>query len=137
MSGGRTLDARLVRIAWMVEHAGRRVTHARGAVNAGGLSIVGVEVIEQLSSATGLTQRALSDRTLLHPTTISRAVRELTRAGLVVACRDAEDRRCLRIALTQEGKRCWSGLRPFVHSAYASVIEDLRGAERAVHELIR
>ncbi|MDN3356478.1 MarR family transcriptional regulator [Actinomadura sp. DC4] len=70
-----------------------------------GLTPHGLAVLASLEHGSALTQRELARRCGVAPSTLNHTVDHLTRSGWVERGRDAADRRLVRLALTETGRR--------------------------------
>ena len=70
-----------------------------------GLTPHGLAVLASLEHGSALTQRELARRCGVAPSTLNHTVDHLARSGWVERCRDATDRRLVRLALTESGHR--------------------------------
>jgi DNA-binding MarR family transcriptional regulator len=70
-----------------------------------GLTPHGLAVLAYLEGGSALTQRELAKRCGVAPSTLNHTVDHLERSGWIERCRDASDRRLVRLALTETGHR--------------------------------
>jgi DNA-binding MarR family transcriptional regulator len=70
-----------------------------------GLTPHGLAVLSYLEHGSALTQRELARRCGVAPSTLNHTVDHLARSGWVERCRDAADRRLVRLGLTETGHR--------------------------------
>lgn len=70
-----------------------------------GLTPHGLAVLSSLERGRALTQRELARHCGVAPSTLNHTVDHLARSGWVERCRDAADRRLVRLALTESGHR--------------------------------
>jgi DNA-binding MarR family transcriptional regulator len=70
-----------------------------------GLTPHGLAVLAYLEHGSALTQRELARRCGVAPSTLNHTVDHLARSGWIERCRDAADRRLVRLALTESGQR--------------------------------
>lgn len=96
-----------------------------------GLTRAGFVILLCLERAPGLMARDVARVTGLPKNSISRAVGELERRGLVARRRDAEDRRGLRLKATPEGLALLGAAMPLVEARQAAMAATLTPAERA------
>ena len=62
-------------------------------------------VLDALLDADGLTQCELASRLDLRPQSLSEALTKLSADGMVIRTGDSDDRRALRVKLTDEGRK--------------------------------
>ncbi|WP_285580800.1 MarR family winged helix-turn-helix transcriptional regulator [Actinoallomurus iriomotensis] len=70
-----------------------------------GLTPHGLAVLAYLEQGYALTQRELARRCGVAPSTLNHTVEHLARSGWIERCRDDSDRRLVRLALTESGRR--------------------------------
>ena len=74
------------------------------ALGAAGASVPQWIVLKSVGDEPELSQRELAGRVLVTGSTLTHHLDRLERGGLIVRTRDAEDRRVIRISLTERGK---------------------------------
>jgi MarR family transcriptional regulator for hemolysin len=74
------------------------------ALGAAGASVPQWIVLKSVGDEPELSQRELARRVLVTGSTLTHHLDRLERGGLIVRTRDAEDRRIIRISLTERGK---------------------------------
>lgn len=94
-------------LLWRLERAGHRIDEDReAALNAYGLSTAKLSVLKHLIQAgEPLPLGHLAARLTCVKSNITQLVDRLEREGLVQRVPDSDDRRCLRAAITEEGRR--------------------------------
>ncbi|WP_433504075.1 MarR family winged helix-turn-helix transcriptional regulator [Pseudonocardia halophobica] len=97
--GEQPLDRLLVATGATLARFRQRVVAAHG------LSATALDLLTVLSSEGGLPHRELAGRLGLTPATLTPVVDTLERAGDVRRERDADDRRVVRVYLTESGRR--------------------------------
>lgn len=97
--GEQPLDRLLIATGATLARLRQRVVAAHG------LSATALDLLTALSSEDGLPHRELAGRLGLSPATLSPVVDTLERAGDVRRERDADDRRVVRVYLTESGRR--------------------------------
>lgn len=93
-------------ILLVVQGARRMLEHAsRGLLRQSGLRLVELDVLCFLANAgAGDTARDISEARKISKAHISKAVDNLRRAGCITLRHDEEDRRCLHLSLTPQGR---------------------------------
>jgi len=74
------------------------------ALGAAGASVPQWIVLKSVGDEPELSQRELAGRVLVTGSTLTHHLDRLERGGLIVRTRDADDRRVIRISLTERGK---------------------------------
>ncbi len=77
-----------------------------------GLGAAEFDVLSALAGNEGLTFKDLSDRTLIYKTTLTSVVDRLQKKGLVERRHCTEDRRCIYVAVTQDGQALFDRVFP-------------------------
>jgi DNA-binding MarR family transcriptional regulator len=101
-----------------------------------GLSVAEWRVLAVLGRFGGLSATEVVARTEMDKVKVSRAVRALLRRGLLARQEDAADRRVLRLAMTEEGRRLHAGLVPEARALEAALLASFSAEERAVLEAL-
>jgi DNA-binding MarR family transcriptional regulator len=101
-------------------------------LDAEGLSHSGWLVLMKLGDADGLTQREVADRCYVTQATVTGVVDTLERDGLVVRERGTDDRRVVRVRLTDTGRSRLAKAKATVHAEMAPLFADLTAREEAV-----
>ncbi len=103
----RPLGSEQAALLWRVEHAGHRIAECReAALSAYGLSSAQLGVLKHLVQASEpLALGHLAALVKCGKSNITQLVDRMERAGLVQRVPDVQDRRCLRAAATDEGRR--------------------------------
>jgi DNA-binding MarR family transcriptional regulator len=83
-----------------------------------------------LSSAEGLTQRALAERLGMFPSRAVALVDELENRGLVVRDEDPEDRRSYALRLTEKGRRALAEIGQVAREHQEALLAALDSGER-------
>lgn len=97
--GEQPLDRLLIATGATLARLRQRVVAAHG------LSATALDLLTALSSEDGLPHRELAGRLGLSPATLTPVIDTLERAGDVRRERDADDRRVVRVYLTESGRR--------------------------------
>ena len=123
-SADPTADARCTCL--LLRRAARRVTqiydeHLRPA----GLKTTQFSLLAQLRHADGLAIGELAERMSMDRTTLTRNLGPLVSAGWVAQRPDAADRRRMRLALTDDGRRTLRGAAPRWHEAQRALRKQL------------
>ena len=103
---------RMARQLYLTYRAMRdRLDEALGAV---GASLPQWIVLRSVGDEPELSQRELAERVLVTGSTLTHHLDRLEHEGLIVRTRDADDRRVIRVSLTEQGKHCRSELETVV-----------------------
>jgi DNA-binding MarR family transcriptional regulator len=97
-----------------------------------GMSHAGWQVMLALWKSGGLTQREVAERCYVTQATVTGVVDTLERDGLVVRERSTEDRRVVRVRLTDEGRARLDRTRRTAAREMAPLFDDLTAKEEAV-----
>jgi DNA-binding MarR family transcriptional regulator len=113
--------------------AGRMVAaHFQRLLDAQGLTHAGWQVLLVLGHAEGLTQREVADRCYVSAAALTGIVDTLERDGLVVRERGTDDRRVVRVRLTQEGRTRLDGAKATLAAEIAPLFGDLSERDEKV-----
>jgi DNA-binding MarR family transcriptional regulator len=99
---------------WFTQVIGRRDRQLNAALRPWGVRVPEWRVVGLLYSRRGLSMSEVADMAAIDPTTLSRTVEQLVRAGLLVRIADAGDKRVTRLALTAAGARLAERILPVV-----------------------
>jgi DNA-binding MarR family transcriptional regulator len=99
---------------WLTQVISRRDRHLTLALRPHGVRVPEWRVLGLLYSRRGLSMSEVADAAAIDPTTLSRTVAELVRAGLVVRLSPVGDKRVTRLALTAAGTRLAERILPIV-----------------------
>jgi DNA-binding MarR family transcriptional regulator len=97
-----------------------------------GLTPHGLAVLDYLERGGGLSQRELARRCGVAPSTLNHTVDHLARSGWVERCRDSGDRRLVRLALTETGRRHLWQVREAADRQIEPLLDHLTPAEERV-----
>jgi DNA-binding MarR family transcriptional regulator len=97
-----------------------------------GLTPHGLAVLAYLEHGSALTQRELARRCGVAPSTLNHTVDHLARSGWVERCRDATDRRLVRLALTESGFRHLRQVQEAADRQIEPMLDHLAPADEAV-----
>lgn len=112
-------------LAHLVAQANRRLNKA---LSAEGVPLDQWRILRVLSESGGMTMRALADAVTLNRPTMTKIVDKLVTDGLAYRVPDPEDRRKVRIFLSDQGKALYRQQNELVTSHQATV-EDSYGSE--------
>jgi DNA-binding MarR family transcriptional regulator len=101
-------------------------------LEANGMSHSGWQVMLAIGDGEGLTQREVAERCYVTPATVTGVVDTLERDGLVVRERGTEDRRVVRVRLTDEGRARLRRTKNDAVKAMTPVFGDLSPRDEAV-----
>lgn len=96
-----------------------------------GLTPHGLAVLGYLERGSALTQRELARRCGVAPSTLSHTVDHLERSGWIERCRDEDDRRLVRLALTTAGRRQLQQVRTEAGSQMEPMLDHLAPSDEA------
>jgi DNA-binding MarR family transcriptional regulator len=99
---------------WLTQVISRRDRHLTEALRPHGVRVPEWRVVGLLYSRRGLSMTEVADAAAIDPTTLSRTVAELVRAGLIVRLSPVGDKRVTRLALTAAGTRLAEQILPIV-----------------------
>ncbi len=99
---------------WLTQVISRRDRHLNAALRPHGVRVPEWRVLGLLYSRRGLSMTEVADAAAIDPTTLSRTVAELVRAGLLVRLSPVGDKRVTRLALTAAGTRLAERILPIV-----------------------
>jgi DNA-binding MarR family transcriptional regulator len=99
---------------WLTQVISRRDRHLNLALRPHGVRVPEWRVLGLLYSRRGLSMTEVADAAAIDPTTLSRTVAELVRAGLIVRLSPVGDKRVTRLALTAAGTRLVERILPIV-----------------------
>ena len=99
---------------WLTQVISRRDRHLTVALRPHGVRVPEWRVLGLLYSRRGLSMTEVADAAAIDPTTLSRTVAELVRAGLIVRLSPVGDKRVTRLALTAAGTRLVERILPIV-----------------------
>lgn len=99
---------------WFTQVISRRDRQLNAALKPYGIRVPGWRVLGLLYSRHGLSMSEVADFAAIDPTTLSRTVAQLVRAGLLVRIADVKDKRVTRLALTAAGTRLAERILPVV-----------------------
>ena len=88
-------------------------------------------VLALLYDNDGLTIGMISQQRGVDPPTVTGIIKRLEQVGLVERCHDREDRRVVKVYLTDEGRRITQALYPVVKSFGDDTLRDFSGEEQA------
>lgn len=94
-----------------------------------GLSASTWRIVGTLAAEGALPMRDLSERTTIERTTLSRAVGQLVRKGLVRRLTNSEDGRIVEVALTPAGRRRFEAANALVEPINAAIARQLTAAD--------
>jgi DNA-binding MarR family transcriptional regulator len=97
-----------------------------------GMTHAGWQVMLALGKADGLTQREVAERCYVTQATVTGVVDTLERDGLVLRERSTEDRRVVRVRLTDEGRERLARTRKTAMKEMAPLFADMPEREEAV-----
>lgn len=111
-----------------------RMTAARfqRLLEAQGMTHAGWQVLLAVADGEALTQREVADRCYVTPATVTGVVDTLERDGLVTRERSTDDRRVVRVRLTDEGRARLARTRREAVRQMAPVFGDLSARDEAV-----
>jgi len=89
-------------------------------------------ILFRLSKQGAMTQMQIAALMMRDKTTITRRIDGLVKKNLVERAPDPDDRRCLRITLTVDGKRMLAVLIPLVRDFQQEVLSDIPDAHKAI-----
>lgn len=95
-----------------------------------GISVTQCYALEWLREEGPMRLAALADRLMLDTSTTSRVVDSLVRKHLATRVEDPEDRRAVRLALTEPGKQLYERIRAELIEEERAVLTDLTAEER-------
>lgn len=125
-SGGMSLS-RLLAVAGHVVAIRRR-----RFMGSHGLTPHGLAVLDYLERGSELTQRELARRCGVAPSTLNHTVDHLAQAGWVERRRDTNDRRLVRLALTETGHRHLCRVREAADSEIEPLLDHLTPSDEQV-----
>lgn len=99
---------------WFTQVISRRDRQLNAALRPYRIRVPEWRVLGLLYSRRGLSMSEVADYAAIDPTTLSRTVAHLVRAGLVLRIADAADKRVTRLALTAAGTRMAEAILPVV-----------------------
>lgn len=99
---------------WFTQVISRRDNQLNAALRPYRIRVPEWRVLGLLYSRRGLSMSEVADFAAIDPTTLSRTVAQLVRAGLLVRIADAADKRITRLALTAAGTRMAEEILPVV-----------------------
>src|SRR5262245_59608712 len=99
---------------WLTQVISRRDRHLTEALRPHGVRVPEWRVLGLLYSRRGPSMSEVADAAAIDPTTLSRTVAELVRAGLIVRLSPVGDKRVTRLALTAAGTRLVERILPIV-----------------------
>jgi DNA-binding MarR family transcriptional regulator len=99
---------------WLTQVISRRDRHLTLALRPHGVRVPEWRVLGLLYSQRGLSMSEVADAAAIDPTTLTRTVAELVRAGLIVRLSPVGDKRVTRLALTAAGTRLVERMLPIV-----------------------
>ncbi|HEX7006541.1 MAG TPA: MarR family winged helix-turn-helix transcriptional regulator [Alphaproteobacteria bacterium] len=99
---------------WFTQVVSRRDRQLAKALKPYGVRVHAWRVLGALYGRRGLSMSAVADIVAVDPTTLSRTVAQLVRAGLVSRLIDLGDKRVARLALTAAGTRLTARILPVV-----------------------
>jgi len=111
----------------MTDEIGRRFTGIGYALSAQDFSI-----LFRLLKQGPMTQVEIAALTMRDKTTITRRIDGLAKKGLVERNICQDDRRCFRIALTEEGDQALTAMIPLVRDFQQELLSDIPDAEKVV-----
>jgi DNA-binding MarR family transcriptional regulator len=94
-----------------------------------GLTPHGLTVLAYLEHGSGLTQRELARRCGVAPSTLNHTVDHLARSGWVERRRDTDDRRLVRLGLTESGHRHLGQVQEAADHQIEPLLSHLAGAD--------
>jgi DNA-binding MarR family transcriptional regulator len=99
---------------WFTQVISRRDRQLAAALKPYGVRVHAWRVLGALYGRRGLSMTEVADTVAVDPTTLSRTVAQLARAGLVSRLVDVGDKRVTRLALTAAGTRLVARILPVV-----------------------
>ena len=115
-------DAQLHAFLTVHRNAARRFFQSRGLFNGH------PAVLFHIGSTPGITQGQLAERLQVAPATVAVSLRRMEAAGLIRRTADEEDRRVVRLTLTEQGTAlnacCLKGKELFVRRQFAGFSEE-------------
>ena len=112
-------------LAHLVAQANRRLNKA---LSAEGVPLDQWRILRVLYESGGMTMRSLADSVTLNRPTMTKIVDKLVNDGLAYRVPDPEDRRKVRIFLSDQGKALYSEQNELV-SSHQATVEDSYGSE--------
>jgi DNA-binding MarR family transcriptional regulator len=111
-----------------------RLTAARfqRLLDSQGMTHAGWQVLLAIGGDEGLTQREIAERCYVTPATVTGLVDTLEREGLVARERGTDDRRVVRVRLTDEGLARLAATREAAVREMAPIFGDVSAREEAV-----
>lgn len=111
-----------------------RMTAARfqRLLDAQGMTHAGWQVLLAIADGEALTQREVAERCYVTPATVTGVVDTLEREGLVERERGTEDRRVVRVRLTDEGRARLRRTKKAAADEMAPIFGDLTAREEQV-----
>lgn len=111
-----------------------RLTQARFQrfLDAQGMTHAGWQVLVTVGETGALTQSELAERCFVTPATVTGVVDRLERDGLVARARGTDDRRVVRVRLTDDGRERLRRTKTAAAKEMAPVFGDLPAREEAV-----
>ncbi|HEV2889267.1 MAG TPA: MarR family transcriptional regulator [Frankiaceae bacterium] len=97
-----------------------------------GMTHAGWQVLLALTETDGLTQREVAERCYVTPATVTGVVDTLERDGLVTRVRGADDRRVVKVCLTDEGRARLARTKREAARQMDAVFGDLSARDEAV-----
>jgi len=97
-----------------------------------GMTHAGWQALLALDGTGGLTQREVAERCYVTPATVTGVVDTLERDGLVVRERGTDDRRVVRVRLTDTGRKRLAATKRAAAKAMGEVFGDLTPRDEAV-----
>lgn len=126
---------------WFTQVISRRDRQLAAALKPYGVRVPAWRVLGALYGRRGLSMTEVADIVAVDPTTLSRTVAQLARAGLVSRLVDVGDKRVTRLALTASGTRLTARILPVVfrlnEAATAGLPEPMVGLMRWAMEKMR
>ena len=99
---------------WLTQVISRRDRHLTDALRPYGVRVPDWRVLGLLYSRRGLSMSEVADAAAIDPTTLSRTVAQLVRAGFLTRLTRVGDKRVTRLALTAAGTRLVERILPLV-----------------------
>ncbi|MEV5752005.1 MarR family transcriptional regulator [Actinoallomurus sp. NPDC052308] len=136
----RTSEADLERMSLsrLLAVAGHVVAmHWQRLMGGYGLTPHGLAVLDSLERGSALTQRELARRCGIAPSTLNHTVDHLERSGWIERRREVADRRLVRLALTETGRRQLRQAQDAADSQMEPMLDHLPpGDERIVRDFL-
>ena len=111
-----------------------RMTGARfhRVLESQGMTHAGWQVLLAIGSGDAMTQREIAERCYVTPATVTGVVDTLEREGLVTRERGTDDRRLVRVRITDEGRARLAATKTEAGRQMASIFGDLTPRDEAV-----